>query len=139
MLGRNSAGCTMVPCQPCYFVSSAHTLFTLRSPFDAHYSFNREDPCCAKALPPVALQDEKLATSTHPTQGGKTTKAHLTASSFVPEPQGMCVALSYTHSTTLALDVFHILSPHHLAPCYMKEWYLAWHGDTAYAERKDGK
>lgn len=35
------------------------------------------------------------------------------------------LVLSYTQSTAIP-GVSHILSPHHLAPCWLEEWYLAW-------------
>lgn len=102
-------------------------LFTLRSPLGACYSVNKEEPCHAKTLAPVTLQDENLATSTGGWGGEQTTLKWLQLS-FLTHKQ--VLVLSYTQSTTPVLDTSHVLSLYHLVPCWLEEWYLAWHGDT---------
>lgn len=56
-------------------------LFTLRSPLGAHSGIDKEEPCCAKPLAPVTLQDEILL-PLHILHRGKKTP-HLTRSKLV--------------------------------------------------------
>ena len=68
-------------------------LFTLRSPLGAHNGINKEEPCCAKTLATVTLQDENLATSARPTQREEKPTLNWLQLSFLTHKQ--VLVLSY--------------------------------------------
>lgn len=89
-------------------------------PFSACFGTDKEKLYCKT----TGFYRMKISLPLRILQRGKNPTLNWFQLSFLTCKQ--VLVLSYTQSTIPGVS--HILSLHHLVPCWLEEWHLAWHG-----------